>query len=106
MYSALWNLTNSNSVYQGIPVAASKISVVETATSSAMNNSPEGTQIPSYGDQNTPVTTVSGHASWVQDDLCMLQSLGIQKIAYWALYDPYTMWTGYPWYKTSAVQIS
>lgn len=102
MYSALWNLTNSTSVYQGLPVAASKISVVETATSSAMNNPPEGTQIPSYGDNDTPVTTVSGQASWVQNDFCMFQSVGVQKTAYWALYDPYTMWTGYPWYKTGA----
>jgi hypothetical protein len=102
MYSALSYLINSTSVYQGIPVAASKISVVETATSSAMNSAPEGTQIPSYGDQDTPVTTVSGQASWVQNDFCMFRSLGIQKTAYWALYDPYTMWTGSPWYLSYA----
>lgn len=102
MYSALLNMTNSTSVSQGIPVPAGKISVVETATSSAMNNPPEGTQTSSYGDNQTPVTTVSGQASWVQNTFCMFQSLGIQKTAYWALYDPYTTWTGYPWYKTGA----
>jgi hypothetical protein len=98
MYSALWHLTNDTSVSQGIPVASSRISVVETATSSAMTGPPNGTQIASYGDQNALVTTVSGQASWLQNDLCMLQSLGIQKIAYWALYDAYTTWTEYPWY--------
>jgi hypothetical protein len=97
MNSALRDLTTNTSVSQGIKVAANKISVVETATSSAMNNPPEGTQIPAYGDWNAPVTTVPGQASWVQYDFCMLRSLGIQKTAYWALYDPYTMWTGSPW---------
>lgn len=102
MYSALWSLTNSSSVEQGIPISPNKISVVETATSSAMNGAPEGTGTSSYGDNQTPVVTVSGQASWVQNTFCMFRSLGIQKTAYWALYDPYTMWTNYPWYKTGA----
>ncbi len=82
----------------GIAVPSNKTFVVEYATSSSLNAAPNGNGVPSFGDAQTPTTTVAGQAQWLTNSLCAYISTGIQKYAYWSMYDPYTLWTGSPWY--------
>lgn len=85
----------------GLQVPANKIFVVEVATSSSLNSTPNGgNNIPYYGDSETPTTTQAGLSQWLTNTLCVLRGAGIYKTAYWSMYDPYTMWTDPPWSKT------
>ncbi|HSB13571.1 MAG TPA: hypothetical protein VLE22_03880 [Bryobacteraceae bacterium] len=101
-YDLLLHLSSLSSGYvaNGIPAPVAKIFVVEFATSSSLNSPPNGNNIPYYGDAQTPTTTVSGHSQWLNNTLCAYRSAGLQKYAYWSMFDPYTMWTGSPWYVT------
>ncbi len=85
----------------GLQVPASKIFVVEVATSSSLNSTPSGGNgIPYSGDSQTPTTTQAGLSQWLTNTLCVLRGASIYKTAYWSMYDPYTMWTDPPWSKT------
>jgi len=83
---------------------ADRIFVVEFATSSSMTypvalqDEVKGNNIQTWGDANTPTLTPSGQAQWLRSALCAFQSANIQKLGYWALYDPYAMWKNYPFY--------
>lgn len=46
----------------------------------------------------TPTTTMSGHNALLTNTLCTLRSLNITKYAYWAMYDPTSLWINSPWY--------
>jgi hypothetical protein len=96
-YNALYNM-ETGSVSGGLPIQSSKIFVDEFAASSAMGSTGStGTNVPAYGDDQTPVTTQSGQSSWVEDTLCLMKNANIQELAYWAMYDPYTLWSTAPW---------
>jgi len=97
---AALNSLVSGYVPDGIPIPAEKIFVKEFATSSSLAAAPNGNGIPSFGDDQTPTTTVAGHSQWLNSALCSYSAAGIQKYAYWSLYDPYTTWTSAPWSKT------
>jgi hypothetical protein len=84
----------------GIPVAPSKIFVVEFATSSSLSSVPNGNGIPWFGDANTPTTTISGQAQWLSNTLCAFKDAGIEKFAYWSMYDPWEVWADFPWLKS------
>lgn len=60
----------------------------------------KGNDIQAFGDDNTPVLTPSGQAQWVGCALAAFSGAGIQKLAHWSLYDPYTMWSAPPWNQT------
>jgi hypothetical protein len=105
---ALNDLITNNA--NGFPIPASKILVTEWATSSSLGPSSNGVPYygattdpaagngyPAYGDANAPTMTVPGHAAWVQNTLCTFRDAGIQKLAYWSMYDPYTLWSAPPW---------
>ena len=90
-----------------VSVRASKIFVVEFATSSSMKdpqvgsqNAAKGNDVQSFGDSNTATLTPVGHGRWLQNVLCGYIAAGIQKFGYWSLYDPYTLWATWPWYKS------
>ncbi|MFN8940900.1 MAG: hypothetical protein ACK5ZJ_14285, partial [Acidobacteriota bacterium] len=91
------------SIALNIPV--NKFFAVEFATSSSLKEAWQGydqvraNEVQSYGDSNTPTTTPSGQYWWVNNALCAYTGVNVQKFAYWSLYDPYTMWSGWPWYK-------
>jgi hypothetical protein len=98
--TALQQLTTGY-VFGGLPVPGYRIFVVEFATSSSLNSTPDGgNNIPYYGDAQTPTTTSAGLSQWLTNTLCVYQGAGIDKMAYWSMYDPYTLWTGAPWYLT------
>ena len=105
MESGLSSLTTSNAVSGGKPIPISKIYVVESATSSALNSSPNGTNLVSWGDANTPTTTTAGQDTWLNNVLCRLQIAGLTKYTYWSLYDPVALWTSFPW-SESGVNLS
>ena len=73
-------------------VPADRIFPIEFATSSA------GTGAGSWGDNQTPTTSVSGQDTWLRNTLCAFRSLGIEKYAYWAMYDAASLWTNAPWF--------
>ncbi|MBS1824720.1 MAG: hypothetical protein JST93_05330 [Acidobacteria bacterium] len=84
-----------------------KIFVSEFATGSPVKEpgvpaqeAVKGNDVQIYGDENTPVLTPSGQGQWLTCALAAFANAGIQKLAYWALYDPYTMWSGFPWFQT------
>jgi len=52
---------------------------------------------PSFGDNQTPTTTVAGQQTWINNTLCAALSAHVQKLAYWAMYDPYTLFTNNGW---------
>jgi hypothetical protein len=83
----------------GIPIPASKIFVSEFATSSSLTSPPNGNNVmaASMEDAQTPTTTPIGQSEWINNVLCGYTAVGINKFAYWSLYDPYTLWTGPPW---------
>lgn len=99
--SALTSLTTAscNDGY-GLPIPPARAFVSESATSSGLNpgEANTGTETTGFADNNVPNTTTAGQSAWVQNMLCVLNSAGIQKLAYWALYDPFTLWSGSPWY--------
>ena len=95
---------STGSVSDGLAPSVAKLFVVEIATSSsldstiaAVSSSSRANNVPSWGDWQTPTTTVSGQVQWLNNTLCTFSALGIQKMAYWSMYDPYTMWSTYPW---------
>lgn len=95
---------STGSVSDGLAPSVAKLFVVEIATSSsldstiaAVSSSSRANNVPSWGDWQTPTTTVSGQVQWLNNTLCTFSALGIQKMAYWSMYDPYTMWATYPW---------
>ena len=51
----------------------------------------------SVADAQTPTTTASGQSQWVSNVLCGYLSAGLSKLAYWSMYDPYTLWATSPW---------
>jgi hypothetical protein len=93
--SALGSLSGTP-VSGGISVPASKIFAVEFGTSSSLNNA-YGYNKPGFGDKQTPTTTPAGQAQWLNNTLCTLQGGGVQKYAYWVMYDPYVLWSTPPW---------
>jgi hypothetical protein len=113
LYNGLYELINVNlAPPNSIQIPAAKLWASEWATSSSLG--PNGTGVPnvgyttnaeeyngypSYGDSDTPTTTVSGQQAWIQNTLCATVAAGVQKLAYWALYDPYTLWSTPPWSK-------
>jgi hypothetical protein len=107
-YSGLNSLINDSD--NGFTIPHNKIFVNEWATSSALGPSATGVPYvssttdvdeynayPSSGDSQTPVMTEQAHASWVQNTLCALSQAGVQKAAYWAMYDPYTVFSASPY---------
>ncbi len=83
---------------------ANKIFVVEFATSSSVKepgvpsqDEVKGNDIQSWGDDNTPTLTPTRQDQWLRHTLCGYIAGGVQKFAYWSLYDPYTMWKSPPW---------
>lgn len=97
----------SSSTLNGVQPALSKLFVVEFGTSSSLSSSMVGAtndstanDIPSWGDWQTPTTSAQGQAQWLNNTLCTFSSVGLTKMAYWSLYDPYTMWQTYPWSQT------
>ncbi|HLH29775.1 MAG TPA: hypothetical protein VKY31_01140 [Terriglobia bacterium] len=84
-------------------VPAGSIFVTEFATSSSIDtiggSLQRGNNILSYGDSDAPTLTPAGQATWLQNTLCAFQGAGINKLAYWASYDPYTLWTSQEWGK-------
>jgi hypothetical protein len=83
-------------------VPASKIFVHEFSTSSSLTDAPNGNNVAtaSISDAQVPTTTVAGHAQWLSNALCGYTSSGITKFAYWAMYDPYMLWSTWPWNMT------
>ena len=76
---------------------------MEWATSSAIGNpynNPSGASAAAAADSNTPTTTAAGQAQWLTNTICAYRNAGINKYAYWAMYDPYTLWSTSPWNKT------
>ena len=89
----LWTLINSNGGDSSrMVIPANLIFPIEFATSSS------GTGADSWGDAETPTTTANGHNTWLANTLCTFQALNISKYAYWAMYDPTTLWVNSPWY--------
>lgn len=94
--------TNTEGDPSRLAVPANKIFVVEWATSSAIDNpygNPSGISTAVIGDSQTPTTTAAGQSQWTANVICAYRNAGINKYAYWAMYDPYTLWTVWPWYK-------
>ncbi len=75
-----------------VTVPADRIFPIEFAISSS------GTHADSWGDNQTPTTTVDGQDTWLRNTLCAFRSLGIEKFAYWAMYDAVNLWVNAPWY--------
>ena len=84
-------------------ISPSKVFAVEYATASSVQSGAQVGGVPfstfSWGDAQTPATTLAGQAQWITNTLCVFESLGIKKAAYWAMYDPIAMWTTVPWKK-------
>jgi hypothetical protein len=98
--TALVSLTTGTGVQNGMQIPAVKIDVGEFATSSSVGGSPpqgNNVQTASLQDSLTPTTTVPGQSQWLSNALCGYTSAGLSKFAYWALYDPYTLWSSAPW---------
>jgi hypothetical protein len=108
LYDCLNKLTTDTA--NGFTIPASKIFVNEWATSSALGPASTGVSYigettdvdqyngyPSYGDSGDPTMTASAQSAWVQNTLCAFNQAGVQKAAYWAMYDPYTLFSSTPW---------
>ncbi|MCX6618374.1 MAG: Ig domain-containing protein [Acidobacteria bacterium] len=95
--------TNTQGDPSRLAIPANKIFAVEWATSSAIGNpysSPSGTDAATIGDAQTPTTTSEGQSQWLKNAICAYRNAGINKYAYWAMYDPYTLFSTSPWSKT------
>ncbi|SPF42106.1 hypothetical protein SBA4_2880001 [Candidatus Sulfopaludibacter sp. SbA4] len=100
LFNALYDLTLVPGT-GGIPLPPAQILVTEWATSTSLD--PHGNGIPSAGDSDDPTMTAAGQVNWVRNTLCALAGTGIQKLAHWNLYDPYTLFSTPPWYGSAAV---
>lgn len=50
-----------------------------------------------FGENGTPTTDLGGQALWLRQCLCTVRALGINKTAYWTLYDAADLWSSRPW---------
>lgn len=93
-----------------IQIPAAKLWASEWATSSSLGpysygppnigyttNVEEYNGYPSFGDSETPTTTLAGQQTWVNNTLCAAVAANLQKLAYWTMYDPYTLFTTNGW---------
>jgi hypothetical protein len=89
----------SGPVSGGISVPVSKMFIHEFATSSSAADAPNGTSMltASMEDSQLPSATLDGQSQWLKNALCAYTGLGINKFAYWAMYDPYELWSQTPW---------
>jgi len=102
--NALQSLTTNNGGDPSrLAVPANKIFAVEWATSSAIGNpydNPSGAAVAAIGDFQTPTTTAAGQSQWLTNAICAYRNAGINKYAYWAMYDPYTLFSTSPFNMT------
>ncbi|MDP3954289.1 MAG: hypothetical protein Q8Q06_02640 [bacterium] len=97
---ALKDLTSGPLVREGISLDPKKIFVVEFGASSSLANPPYGNNIFGVGDSFSPSYDLNGHRSWLLRTLRAFNSFGINKMAYWTLYDAPDFWSGPPFNKT------
>jgi|GEM_PF-1089934 len=76
----------------GDAISPEKMVVTEFATSTSLEDPPAGNRMVSYGDAQTPTTSNTGQARWLENTLCVLGSVGISKFAYFGLYDSASLW--------------
>jgi hypothetical protein len=59
----------------------------------------------SFGENGAPTTDLEGQADWLRQCLCSLRVLGVNKTAYWTLYDAAELWRSESW-RMSAADVS
>lgn len=69
-----------------------KILVVEFGNSSSLADPPYGNNLAGVGDAFAPSLTLAGHRQWLINSLCAFRTAGVNKMAYWELYDAWDFW--------------
>jgi len=73
-------------------IPTSKMVITEFGTGTSLEAAPVGNGIASFGDNQTPTTTLEGQKQHLTNTLCAFQKLGINKFAYFGFYDSASTW--------------
>ena len=76
-------------------VPAGRLFIAEYAISSPFGAYDRATR--AFGENGAPTTDLEGQAVWLRQCLCSLRAAGINKTAYWTLYDAASLWSSPTW---------
>ncbi|MBM3735414.1 MAG: hypothetical protein FJW39_06465 [Acidobacteria bacterium] len=76
-------------------VPAERLFVAEYGISSPFGSS--DAPVMALGENGAPTVDLQGQSEWLRASLCAFQALGINKTAYWTLYDAPALWSSPVW---------
>ncbi|PJE50373.1 MAG: hypothetical protein COV29_04335 [Candidatus Yanofskybacteria bacterium CG10_big_fil_rev_8_21_14_0_10_36_16] len=89
---ALKELSESKLDEKSKTIPYEKIFAIEFGSSSSFADPPYGNNMEGFGDALSPSFDAEGHAQSISNTLCALESVGINKLGYWTLYDAWNFW--------------